>query len=182
MFFSRLLATLLLVSTPVEAQPNEIENLLLGTGYEEVEPVYQLPETIFDDIYADLEEVPTPPKAEPEYDTAVASYYGRGFNGRPTASGYVFQASDSDIVAHRELPFGTKVEFVNPRTGATLVVTVRDRGPCHGNREFDLSEAAAQRLDFRNAGTATLEYRIVEMGGRPYPALNCSRIRNLRYG
>lgn len=119
--------------------------------------------------------------------TAVVSYYGsKGgfFEGRPTASGRRFYRTDPIIAAHVSLPFGTEIELTNPSNGLTHVVTVLDRGPCHDNREFDVSEAAAIKLGFKRQGVATLEYRITKMGDRPYPALRCGKYErgDLRYG
>jgi len=74
--------------------------------------------------------------------TAVASWYGPGFNGKRTASGEVFDM-DRPSAAHRTFPFGTKLRVTNPKTGKSVDVTVNDRGPFVAGRELDLSKAAA---------------------------------------
>ena len=183
-FKSILIVSLLIPATAGVAQELEGQhNLLADTPFSSVELLDELPEIDFD-FTPEADEVDETDPEEPQYLTAEVSYYGRAFNGRRTASGLVFQNTNPEIVAHRSLPFGTRVEFRNPTTDAVHVVTVSDRGPCHGSREFDLSEAAASRLEFRQQGTARLEYRIVQLGNRPYPALNCGRYRpsQLKYG
>ena len=94
------------------------------------------------------------------------------------------EITDATIAAHLSLPFGTEVELTNPENGRTHVVTVLDRGPCHGSREFDISEAAAIKLGFKDEGVASLEYRIIKLGDRLYPALKCGRYspKQLKYG
>ena len=81
-----------------------------------------------------------------------ASYYGDEFAGRPTANGETF---DPGLLtaAHRTLPFGSLVRVTNAATGNQVVVRVNDRGPFHGNREIDLSEAAARKIGITAAGT-----------------------------
>ena len=93
--------------------------------------------------------------------TIVSSWYGEEFDGRKTASGEVFRANDPEMAAHRELPFGTRVLLKNPSTGQKQEVTISDRGPFHKNRDFDVSEAAAESLGFKNEGTASLEATII---------------------
>ncbi|AFY45463.1 septal ring lytic transglycosylase RlpA family protein [Nostoc sp. PCC 7107] len=99
-----------------------------------------------------------------QYKKAIASYYGRsdGFHGKPTASGAIFNA-DAFTVAHKTLPFGTKVEFRNPQTGVTAIGTINDRGPFIKGREFDLSEALARKLGTLNSNLTkpNVEYRII---------------------
>ncbi|WP_062290597.1 septal ring lytic transglycosylase RlpA family protein [Nostoc piscinale] len=102
---------------------------------------------------------------------AAASWYGKpdGFHGRPTASGEIFNA-DAMTLAHKTLPFGTKVEFRNPETGTTAIGTVNDRGPFVKGREFDLSEGLARKLGTLNSNLSkpNIEYRIIN-GGQSQP-------------
>ena len=77
--------------------------------------------------------------------TGLASYYGAGLHGRPTASGERFDRSDF-TAAHRRLPFGTCVVVVNAENGRSVRVRVNDRGPFAGGRVIDVSEAAAREL------------------------------------
>ena len=67
--------------------------------------------------------------------------------GRHTASGQAFRP-DGLPAAHRRLPFGTSVRVTNPRTGASTVVTINDRGPFTRGRDIDLSPGAAHAMFF----------------------------------
>ena len=80
-----------------------------------------------------------------EVKTSYASYYHDKFNGRRTASGEVFN-NDKFTAAHRTLPFGTKVKVTNLRTGESVIVRIKDRGPFHSSRALDLSKAAFDEI------------------------------------
>lgn len=101
--------------------------------------------------------LPASPVAAPPADTAEeigsgnASWYGRQFAGRPTASGERFNPAQM-TAAHRTLPFGSKVRVTSQRTGQSIVVRINDRGPFHGNRLIDLSEAAAEAIGIKARG------------------------------
>lgn len=84
-----------------------------------------------------------------------ASYYGREFAGKRTASGEKFVPSGL-TAAHRSLPFGTKLKLTNILNGRSVVVRVNDRGPFVRGRVIDVSQGAAQALGFVGRGTATL--------------------------
>jgi rare lipoprotein A len=87
----------------------------------------------------------------PDSATTRASYYGRGFNGRRTASGQVFRQYQY-TAAHRTWRFGTEVRVTNLRNGRNVVVTITDRGPYVRGRGLDLSVAAAQALGATGSG------------------------------
>jgi rare lipoprotein A len=74
-----------------------------------------------------------------------ASWYGRRFHGRKTASGTRFDQHGL-TAAHPSLPLGTTATVTNLDTGKSVVVTVTDRGPYANGRDIDLSKAAADRL------------------------------------
>jgi len=99
-----------------------------------------------------------PKVADPsgEWKTARVSWYGPGLYGNTMAGGGRL-APDSMVVAHRSLPFGTKIEF--SYNGHTVIAVVQDRGPYVRNRVFDLGPGTAQALGF--SGVDTVEYRIV---------------------
>ena len=87
------------------------------------------------------------------YQEGVASWYGGEFNGRPTASGEIF--NDSQLTAaHPILPFGTMLKVTNQHNNKSVTVRVNDRGPFVAARIIDLSRAAAQQLDMVSTGTA----------------------------
>jgi len=87
--------------------------------------------------------------------TVVASYYAHKFHGRTMANGKSFNMH-AMTVAHKTLPFGTKLRLTNPKNGRVVVVTVTDRGPFTKGRTLDVSLAAAQKLGFVKAGVARL--------------------------
>ena len=63
--------------------------------------------------------------------------------------------------AHRSMRFGTKVQVTNARNGKSVVVRINDRGPFVGSRIIDLSQAAANRIDMINAGTAKVTVEVL---------------------
>jgi rare lipoprotein A (peptidoglycan hydrolase) len=83
------------------------------------------------------------------------------FNGRPTASGEIFNSSQS-TAAHPTLPFGTLLTVTNMNNGRKVNVRVNDRGPFVSSRIIDLSQAAAQMLDMVSSGTAPVVVEIME--------------------
>jgi rare lipoprotein A len=83
----------------------------------------------------------------------IASWYGPDFNGRPTASGEIFDMSQY-TAAHPTLPFGTMLTVTNKQNNRRVTVRVNDRGPFVAARIIDLSRAAAEALDMIGTGTA----------------------------
>ena len=63
----------------------------------------------------------------------------------------------SVTAAHKTLPFGTRVVVTNPRTGASVVVTIDDRGPFTRGRDIDLSRSAAQAIRLKDVGRVCTE-------------------------
>ena len=88
--------------------------------------------------------------------SGVASWYGSGDTGRPTASGAPFDPGAMRI-AHKTLPFGTWVRIRNVGNGREAVAMVNDRGPFHGGRIIDATPAVAERLGFYGSGTASVK-------------------------
>lgn len=93
--------------------------------------------------------------------TGVASWYGRQFHGRKTASGDTFDMNEL-TAAHRSLPLNCFIRVTNKENGKSVVVKVNDRGPFHGNRVVDLSYGAAKRLGITNSGTAKVSIERVD--------------------
>ena len=90
----------------------------------------------------------------------VASWYGREFAGRRTASGERFDPSEY-TAAHRSLPFGSRVR-VTSASGKSVVVRINDRGPFHGGRVIDLSQAAAAELGIVRAGSGRVQLALLD--------------------
>lgn len=81
----------------------------------------------------------------------VASWYGRQFHGRKTASGEIFNMNGM-TAAHKTLPLNCMIRVTNKSNGKSIVVKVNDRGPFHGNRVVDLSYGAAKALGIVDTG------------------------------
>ena len=93
------------------------------------------------------------------------SRYGNEFAGRKTASGEPFDPN-ALTMAHRTLPFGTRVRVTNLENQRSVEVVVNDRGPFVSGRIADLSEAAARRLDMIADGVVEGLLDIVQPGKR----------------
>jgi rare lipoprotein A len=89
-----------------------------------------------------------------------ASWYGDDFHGRLTANGEVFDMG-SLTAAHPTLPMPCYARVTNLSNGKSLVVRVNDRGPYHGNRLIDVSNKAAELLEFKGNGVARVRVEYV---------------------
>lgn len=87
---------------------------------------------------------PLPPDAALS-ERGLASWYGRKFHGRRTASGELYNMY-AMTAAHRTLPLPSYVRVSNPANGRSVIVRVNDRGPFIKGRIVDLSYSAAQKL------------------------------------
>lgn len=90
-----------------------------------------------------------------------ASWYGKKFQGRKTASGEPYDMF-AMTAAHKTLPIPSYVRVTNLENGKTAVVRVNDRGPFHSGRIIDLSYAAAARLGIIGHGHAEVEIRALK--------------------
>jgi rare lipoprotein A len=105
------------------------------------------------------------PQEDPHYDkVGIASWYGPGFDGRPTATGEIYDMN-ALTAAHPPLPLPTNVEVTNLENGRSLVLRVNDRGPFVGQRVIDVSRRAAQLLGFIQQGTAKVRVRALPDAG-----------------
>ena len=97
--------------------------------------------------------------------TGIASWYGPGFHGRPTASGVIYNQNEL-TAAHQTLPLGTRVMVTNLDNGRSAEVTINDRGPFAKGRIVDLSYAAARTLGMIGPGTIPVRIEVIDSG--PY--------------
>ena len=103
------------------------------------------------------------PREEPGYDAVgIASWYGRRYHGRRTASGEIFDMN-SATAAHPTLPFGTRVQVTNLENGRSVVLRINDRGPFVRRRIIDVSRRAARVLGFVQKGTARVRVQLVQL-------------------
>jgi len=84
---------------------------------------------------------------------STASWYGVRHQGRPTATGEIFDMARL-TAAHRTLPLGTHARITNLENGRSVEVVINDRGPALPGRIIDLSAQAATVLDMRARGLA----------------------------
>ena len=96
---------------------------------------------------------------ENQIQVGKASYYGKKFHNKKTASGKKYRRDDF-VCAHRTYPFGTKLLVKNTNNNKSVIVTVIDRGPFTKGRVIDVSYAAAKELDFLRQGVTKVEVSI----------------------
>src|SRR5947209_1120479 len=90
----------------------------------------------------------------------MASWYGDDFNGRLTANAQIFDMG-SLTAAHPTLPMPCYARVTNVSNGKSVIVRVNDRGPYHGNRLIDVSNRAAELLEFKGNGVARVRVEYV---------------------
>lgn len=148
LFFIVLVACLASCVAPPYAQP-------IKTYYGSADTVAAKPYVIKGVTYYPLNSVSS------DYEeTGVASWYGKDFHNRNTASGEKFNMYDF-TAAHRTLPMPTYISVVNLDNNKSVVVKVNDRGPFSKGRILDLSYAAAEKLDMLDAGTAKVRITVL---------------------
>ncbi|MCL2762169.1 MAG: septal ring lytic transglycosylase RlpA family protein [Treponema sp.] len=91
----------------------------------------------------------------------IASWYGPEFDGRPTASGEIFNSTQF-TAAHPTLPFGTFVLVTNKHNNRQITLRINDRGPFVASRIIDVSRAAAEHLDMIMTGTAPVIVEVLQ--------------------
>lgn len=89
-----------------------------------------------------------------------ASWYGRRYHGRTTASGETYDMF-SMSAAHPILPIPSYVRVTCLRNGRSVVVRVNDRGPFHSERLIDLSYTAALKLGLVQYGSDEVEVELI---------------------
>jgi rare lipoprotein A len=81
----------------------------------------------------------------PVTEKGLASWYGKKFHGRRTASGEAYNMY-AMTAAHKTLPIPSYARVRNPANGREVIVRVNDRGPFAAGRVIDLSYTAALKL------------------------------------
>ena len=105
---------------------------------------------------------PQKSKESKPYQVGKASWYGKQFHGRTTASGEPYDMFQF-TAAHRQLPLGTWVKVTNMHNGRWVLVRVNDRGPVPESRIIDLSYGAAEMLfDAKDRGLLKVRLDIVQ--------------------
>ncbi|HJW99642.1 MAG TPA: septal ring lytic transglycosylase RlpA family protein [Terriglobales bacterium] len=89
-----------------------------------------------------------------------ASWYGKAFDGKPTASGEPYDMYEL-TAAHRTLRLGSWVKVTNLRNHRWVLVRINDRGPVPTDRIIDLSYSAAHMLNMSGRGIAKVRLDLV---------------------
>ncbi len=106
------------------------------------------------------------PQESYSYDeTGIASWYGPGFHNRRTANGERFNQREM-TAAHRTLQMPSFVRVTNLSNGKSVVLRVNDRGPFAKGRIIDVSERAAELLEFKNNGVARVRVQVLPDASR----------------
>ena len=105
--------------------------------------------------------------------TGLASWYGKRYHGKATASGEIYDMY-AMTAAHPTLPIPSYVRVTSLRTGHVVVVRVNDRGPFHSDRLIDLSYVAAYKLGILANGSAMVEVESI-LPGEAAPAVTASQ-------
>lgn len=90
----------------------------------------------------------------------TASYYGRKFHRKKTASGEIFNMKEF-TAAHKHLPFGTMLKVENLDNGYEVIVKVNDRLPQNSRRIIDLSRTAADQIDMVRNGLVQVKLHVL---------------------
>jgi rare lipoprotein A len=118
--------------------------------------------TVFGETYAVMSD------ATGFRERGYASWYGKKFHGRKTASGERYDIYGM-TAAHKTLPLPSYVKVTNLSNGKTVVVKVNDRGPFHSERIIDLSYTAAAKLGIIGHGTSMVEIEAITPGQNEVP-------------
>jgi rare lipoprotein A len=98
---------------------------------------------------------------QPYSEEGLASWYGRRFNGKKTASGEPYDMY-AMTAAHPTLPIPSYARVTLLRTGKSVVVRINDRGPFHSGRIIDLSYTAAHKLGILGRGSARVRVESID--------------------
>jgi rare lipoprotein A len=113
------------------------------------EPVYPVAHPVVS--YA-----PPPPRHPSETHVTKASWYGKGFSGRRTATGERFDPNGL-TAASTTLPLGSVVRVTNLDNGRSVKVRINDVGPYVRGRGLDLSHSAAQKIGMTRKGVVRVK-------------------------
>jgi len=96
-----------------------------------------------------------------KFQVGRASWYGRLFQHKKTASGEPYDMHDF-TAAHRTLPLGSWVKVTNLKNDKSVMVRINDRGPVMKSRILDLSYGAAMILGMDGDGIAKVRLDVIE--------------------
>lgn len=97
----------------------------------------------------------------PKIYKGTATYYGKNYTGRLTASGERFH-KDSLTAAHKTFKFGTVVKVTNLINDSVRYVKINDRLPKSSSHIIDLSYGTAKQMNFLSRGVIPVTLEIVD--------------------
>ena len=105
----------------------------------------------------------------PYHARGVASWYGRRYHGKLTATGEAYDMYGMSA-AHPTLPLPSYVRVTRVASGQSVIVRVNDRGPFIDSRLIDLSYTAAYKLGILAGGSAQVEVEAIIPGAPAFIA------------
>jgi len=97
----------------------------------------------------------------PYQEEGKASWYGRRFQGKKTASGEPYDMY-AMTAAHPTLPIPSYARVTSTSSGKSVVVRINDRGPFHSSRIIDLSYTAAYKLGLLGSGSGQVRVQSID--------------------
>ena len=141
---------------PGDNAPQNIE--AIPDAAPRVEPLHRYA----NDTYIVLGRSYTPDVSVTPYSArGIASWYGKKFHGKRTASGEAYDMYGM-TAAHTTLPIPSYVRVTNPKSNKSVIVRVNDRGPFHADRLIDLSYTAAYKLGLIGTGSGVVEIERID--------------------
>ena len=99
----------------------------------------------------------------PDVQAGIASYYAEEFDGKPTASGEIYDMYKVSA-AHPYYPLGTCVRVTNLVNNKSIVLIINDRMPFRPDRIIDLSYGAAKALGMLIQGIQKVKVEVIKWG------------------
>ena len=135
-----------------EKKEEPVVNNSIPTANESKPEIPKVPET------PEITKVIEKPKFE---EIGFATWYGIQFQGKPTASGEIFDRNKL-TAAHRTIPFGSVVKVQNLENNKETDVTINDRGPFDEGAIIEVTERAAEILNFKDESVAKVGINIIK--------------------
>lgn len=106
---------------------------------------------------------PNDVKTPLEVEIGIASYYADKYNGKPTASGVIYDMNKISA-AHPFHPLGTIARITNLINNKSVILEINDRMPYREDRIIDLSLGAAKELDMVVVGIQKVKIEVLKWG------------------
>lgn len=93
----------------------------------------------------------------------IASWYSQGFEGKLTASGYIYNSNQLTCASNKH-KFGTVLRVTNKENKKSVIVVVTDRGSfdVKYGRDIDLSKSAFSKIENINKGLANVDIEVID--------------------